>query len=82
MHDIAKPMTKEFHPKQGWTFHGPRGPRLDGNMITCHAAASVVRYLREARPHAQRDAGHIGFAEVGRTEEMTRGWDSSFGRSA
>ena len=47
---------------------------------TCHAAASVVRYLREARPHAQRDAGHARFAEVGRTEEMTRGWDNGFGR--
>ncbi len=22
LHDIAKPKTKQYHPKQGWTFHG------------------------------------------------------------
>jgi len=56
-------------------------PRTVAASISPHTAASVERYLREAGPHAQRDAGHVGFAEVGRTKEMTRGWDSSFGRS-
>ena len=30
LHDIAKPPTKRFHPKQGWTFQGheDRGARM------------------------------------------------------
>lgn len=30
LHDIAKPMTKRYHPKTGWTFHGheDKGARL------------------------------------------------------
>ena len=35
MHDIAKPKTKRFHPKIGWTFHGHEdvGARMTGGIF-------------------------------------------------
>ncbi|MFT4525988.1 MAG: poly(A) polymerase [Bacteroidia bacterium] len=35
MHDIEKPVTKRFHPKQGWTFHGheDKGARAVPNIF-------------------------------------------------
>lgn len=35
LHDIAKPATKKYYPKQGWTFHGheDKGARMTPNIF-------------------------------------------------
>jgi tRNA nucleotidyltransferase/poly(A) polymerase len=50
MHDIAKPRTKRFNKKSGWTFHGHEviGERMSASILhRMKYAKSVITYVRK-----------------------------------